>query len=280
VGVGAIAVVYALTQSHFGIALLMRIALYVGIIVVFVLIAAMTNHFGVLTASDTSFSKKDIDARIRRLIQTFADRKMEIPDLLIPTGVEGDPLEWITQQYGLSFLAKAEMRYTTTDGVPARIRTQSFRNYAVEVDPKLRLNKTVLLAALAHECAHMWVDVFVDSPNAPRSEERTVDVAAILLGGGQLILRAMRQDATLVLDGTTVGTKTTNYRIGYLSLLEFAYVMAVYQQITGCNEGFLLSFSPVAKKAYCRAKKMIRTEDFACSSNISDNANVKSVGRK
>jgi len=229
---------------------------------VFVVIVATINHFGVFTASDTSFSKKDITVRIRRLIGTFSIRKMKIPDLLMTTGFEGDLLEWITCEYGLSFLAKTEMRYTTTDGVPARIRTQGFRNYVIEVDPKLRSDKTVLLAALAHECAHIWVDVFLDSPDSPRSEERTVDVAAILLGGGYLILRAMRQNATLVLEGQTVGTNTENYRIGYLSLLEFAYVMAVYQKITECNEGPFLSFAPVVKRAYNRARKMIREEAF------------------
>jgi len=209
------------------------------------------NIRGSLSAQDTLLNKADLEGRVRRILGILTKTCRELPRLLMIPLDTPDAVSWIRSCYSLSSDIEINTEVAHLHGPPGCIQKVFLNTYVVRIDTRYAYDKVAQHAILAHEIAHVWVDRNLrDDPS-----ERNVDVAAVLCGCGSLMLAGMRQLATF--DGST--TTISNSRLGYLTIIEFAYVLAVYQRLTNVDNKALLSALPaVSKRAYRVAKRKLR----------------------
>ena len=205
------------------------------------------NLRGSLSSHDMVLNKADLQGRVRRILGILTKSCRELPQLLqIPLDTP-DAARWIRSRYSLPLDIEINTVFAPLHGPPGYIQRVAYNAYVVRIDTRFAYDKVAQHAVLAHEIAHVWVDRNLGG----EPDERNVDVAAVLCGCGCLILAGMRQLATF--DGST--TNISNSRLGYLTITEFAYALAVYQRLTGVNEKMLLSVLPAVSKRACRMAK-------------------------
>lgn len=209
------------------------------------------NLRGSLSTHDMVLNKADLEGRVRRILGIQTKICKELPPLLLIPLDTSDAAGLIRSRYSLPSDIEIRTAFEPLHGPPGCIRRVAHNAYAVRIDTRFAYDKVAQHAILAHEIAHVWVDRNLGG----EPDERNVDVAAVLCGGGCLILAGMRQLATF--DGST--TTISNSRLGYLRIIEFAYALAVYQRLTGAKEKVFLSALPaVSKRAYKVAKSNLR----------------------
>jgi hypothetical protein len=209
------------------------------------------NMRGSLSYQDLLLNRADLEVRVRRILGILTKICRELPQLLQLPVDTPDAARWIRSRYSLPLDIEIRTELAPLHGPPGHIQRVAYNAYVVRIDTRLAYDKVAQHAVLAHEIAHVWVHRNLGG----EPDERNVDVAAVLCGCGCLILAGMRQLATF--DGST--TTISNSRLGYLTITEFAYVLAVYQRLTAVNEKMLLSVLPgISKRAYRMAKSRLR----------------------
>ena len=209
------------------------------------------NMRGSLSYSDMRLSRADLEGRVRLILGILTRICRELPQLLLIPPDTPDAARLIRSRYSLPSDIEIRTAFEPLHGPPGYIQRLGYNAYVVRIDTRFAYDKVAQHAILAHEIAHVWVDRNLGG----EPDERNVDVAAVLCGCGSLILAGMRQLATF--DGST--TTVSSRRLGYLTIIEFAYALAVYQRLTGLKEKMLLSVLPaVSKRAYRMAKRNLR----------------------
>jgi len=209
------------------------------------------NIRGSLSPQDMLLNRADLQGRVRQILGILTKNCKDLPPLLLIPLNMPDPIRWIRSRYSLPSDIEIRTAFARLHGPPGCIQRVAHNTYVVRIDTRFAYDKVTQHAILAHEIAHVWVDRNLWGDPS----ERNVDVAAMLCGCGCLILAGMRQLATF--DGST--TTISNSRLGYLTIIEFAYALAVYQRLTNVDEKMLLSVLPaVSKRAYKMAKRKSR----------------------
>lgn len=206
----------------------------------------ITKH-GHLSEAQNNLDFIDIDNRIRKILRAIIANFGCPPSPLIEKNLVPTRLTAICKHYGLPRTLVVSMRIGDTGGPPAIIQSLNRNNYIIIIHPSYKYNNSAQSALLAHECAHIWADHFLGKPSDIKDLERDVDVLAVLLGAGSLILGGMRQTADYFSDGISVKTET----LGYLTLAEYAYVMAAYVHFLDVDTYDMLEhLPPVSLRAY------------------------------
>lgn len=210
----------------------------------------ITKH-GHLSEAQNKLDNIDIDNRIRNILRAIIANFGCPPPPLIEKNLVPTRLSAICKHYGLPRTLAVSMRIGDTGGPPAIIQSLNRNNYIIIIHPSYEYKYSTHSALLAHECAHIWADLFLGKPSDKKDLERDVDVLAVLLGAGSLILGGMSQTAEYFTkdgsDGISVKTET----LGYLTLAEYAYVMAAYVHFLDVDPYEMLEhLPPVSLRAY------------------------------
>jgi hypothetical protein len=212
---------------------------------------------GVLPDNEAVVELDDIRGHIRAVTRVITRHRGALPPPIDVIKLDASGEAELLRHYGIPSDVVVTRRYEPL-AVPAHISGDGSR-YVITVDPKYRFDVRVLRAVLAHEVAHIWVDCHLKSYDSTLALERCVDVAAVLLGCGSLILAGAAQKAAISSgpQGLGIGIETTKF--GYLTLSEFAMVYLCYAKIRGIQPKALhVDLPPVSRKALKQASRLIR----------------------
>jgi hypothetical protein len=150
-------------------------------------------------------------------------------------------------------------------GVGGQVELQpSGEDVFVEVSATLQQTPTTVLATLAHEITHKYLQVNGVSCgpglNHRHEDEVLTDIASVWLGLGKLVLNGCESQATNV-EETPNGTRTTttSHRVGYLAMHDFAFVYLLISTMRGVSSAdYERGLTPAAMGALHHADRRYR----------------------
>jgi hypothetical protein len=170
---------------------------------------------------------------------------LQFPSSLSPAIVDasqvGDPIRAVEQIVGAMLhhfhLPAASVAVKFNDGleVPARISETQGGGRLVEMQTAYMVSPD-LVAILAHEVAHFFLDTSRLRYAITLENEVLTDTTANYLGAGWSVLNAYRKSVSTseerVFGGRVVTTTTSVSKLGYLTPQEFGYVIARRCRVT------------------------------------------------
>jgi predicted Zn-ribbon and HTH transcriptional regulator len=182
---------------------------------------SLLNKRPPLAASDLIFEKEDLQKLIHTVISMQIRCGFRPSIMICPKAARRTAEILIRQSYGINDSIRCSITYDNLNGPPGKVRKTGFADYEIAIDRVYQLDDDVKVAVLAHEYAHIWLDLHGRNQQNSEHEERLADVAAVFLGGGLLILRAMQEKYDYNVDSITHSKR----RLGYLSIKEVCYVI-------------------------------------------------------
>ncbi|MCX5844571.1 MAG: hypothetical protein NT022_12660 [Deltaproteobacteria bacterium] len=242
-----------------------------GIMLLYILRQDFVNKFGHLSEGAKKLDTADLDNRIRKILGIIIATRGCPPPPLLEKNLIPTRLSAICKHYGLPGTIAVSIRFADTGGPPASIQCQNRGDYVIKIHPKYEDNYGTHSALLAHECAHIWADIFYIKPSCVEDLERDIDVLAVLLGAGSLILGGMNQKADFYSNDGSVGVSINTETLGYLTLAEYAYVMAAYVHFLGVDPNEMLEhLPPVSYRAYQKFRTRFEESPKCIQLNKSD----------
>lgn len=173
-----------------------------------------------LDSSDRKFNKKELQKLIHTVISMQMKYSQKPSIILCPKIANRAPERYIRQLYGIPESVICQINCDDLKGTPGKVRKIGFANYEISIDQPFQYGSVARAAILAHEYAHIWLDLHEINRESIELNERLTDVAAVFLGGGLLILQAVEESYDYNVDSVTHSRR----RLGYLSISEFCYV--------------------------------------------------------
>jgi len=226
--------------------------------------AADVNRRGVLSAADEAADYRGIQARIKAVAGEIVRLRGRLPMQITGSEVAllvalryGDAARIIADRYLLPRDLVLETKFGRLNGYAGNIQRVGPRHYSVTIDQGHVHDEAARFGILAHELAHVWVDIAMGRAENGAHDERMVDVAAVLLGGGVLILQAMKQFSQVGPgEGNSFVVTTSTWKVGYLTLVEYAYVLAASLRSAGAAPGEISGrLPPVSRRAFQVAQR-------------------------
>ncbi len=141
----------------------------------------------------------------------------------------------------------------------------------IHLNKKYNYGKDHILAILAHEIAHHFLYIKSFSIDNEEENEKLTDVTAVYLGFGQILLKGYKSIKWIsdeMFDGESESFKVNNYKIGYLSVDDIAYVVKKVKKIRVVVQEKKQK-EEMFKKEYERSKALI--SDLLNNISIAEN---------
>lgn len=108
--------------------------------------------------------------------------------------------------------------------VGGHINLDSSKDVFIEIDDKFKHDNDIVLAVLAHEICHKYLDINNLRDFREFENEMLTDASTIYTGLGKLSLNGCEKSDTLIGLSPNTKTTTTTQKVGYMNRNQFAFV--------------------------------------------------------
>jgi len=150
-----------------------------------------------------------------------------------------NPIKVIINFEGFNFMMGTEVHFNTADRV-GLYKVYSGNRREIHLTKKFKFDLKHILAILAHESTHNYLDYYRIKKNSVYENEILTDIAAVYIGFGNLLLKGYQPIEYTVLTGkefTQIGyikpkdiMKAMNYSAITRNLPEIGYSLSIFQK--------------------------------------------------